>query len=502
MRLKLPSIINGCAVAVATVGAAAAATLALWQQVFSRNPFGLFYAAVMFSAWCGGLFPGLLATALAMLAIDYLLIPSFFVHSTAWRDLVQASTFIGVAVLVNYLKGRGEMAMNALRQAKQRADEANSAKDQFLAVLSHELRTPLTPALAIAAALERDSDLTSSVRADLTMLRRNIELEARLIDDLLDVTRITRGKLTLSLATVDLVNLIEHVIQICTPDAAAKGVDLTFDHQCTRRCVRGDAARLQQILWNLVKNAVKFTDAGGVVTVRCADGEQSRVRVEVSDTGVGIANDVLPRIFRAFEQGGSEVTRTFGGLGLGLAISAALAEAHQGTLTAASDGIGHGATFTLELDALIALPAIQPTREPKMDMARSLRLLLVEDHPDTSRVMARLLRSHHHHVLTASDVETALRTAENNTIDLVISDIGLPDRSGLELMSELRERYQLKGIALSGYGMEEDVNRSMEAGFDAHLTKPVNFDQLTAAITRIGRRCLDDQPVLCAAKVA
>jgi CheY-like chemotaxis protein len=209
------------------------------------------------------------------------------------------------------------------------------------------------------------------------------------------------------------------------------------------------------------------------------------VRVEVIDTGAGIAPDVLPHIFDAFEQGGNDVTRTFGGLGLGLAISAALADAHGGILTAASDGLGLGARFTLELDALEVLPIAPPPAETKPPRARRLRLLLVEDHPDTSRVMTRLLRSLDHDVHAVGDVRAALRTAERQRFDLVISDIGLPDGSGLELMRQLRERYQLKGIALSGYGREDDMRRSREAGFDAHVTKPIDFDSLAAAIADV-----------------
>jgi CheY-like chemotaxis protein len=215
------------------------------------------------------------------------------------------------------------------------------------------------------------------------------------------------------------------------------------------------------------------------------DAGVDHVRVEVIDTGAGIAPDVLPHIFDAFEQGGNDVTRTFGGLGLGLAISAALADAHGGMLTAASDGLGQGARFTLELTALESLPLAPTPTEPKPAHARRLRLLLVEDHPDTSRVMTRLLRSLDHDVHAVGDVRAALRTAEVQQFDLVISDIGLPDGSGLELMRQLRERYQLKGIALSGYGMEDDMRRSREAGFDAHVTKPVDFDSLAAAIADV-----------------
>jgi signal transduction histidine kinase/CheY-like chemotaxis protein len=479
LNYPLAVVLNGIAIAV---------TLLFWEPVFSRNPFALFYAAVMVSAWCGGIGPGLLASAISLLAIDYFLMPSFFSVLTSFRGAVQGSTFVGIAALLSWLNASRDRAMVAMEKARIEAEAANDAKDQFLAVLSHELRTPLTPVLALAAALEADPSLSDETREDATMIRRNIELEARLIDDLLDITRIRKGKLELTRETVDVATLVEHVARICHPDAAAKDIRVRMLLPRVRRSVHADPARLQQILWNLLKNAIKFTPQQGHITIACSDGEDGQVQVDVIDSGIGIEPDVLPRIFNAFEQGGSTITRTFGGVGLGLAISKALADAHGGALSAASEGPGHGACFTLTLTALPAEASIAPASGTGHPAMRSLRILLVEDHADTMRVMKRLLTNIGHTLKTASSVEAALELADAHRFDLVVSDIGLPDGTGLELMQQLRARHQLRGIAMSGYGMEEDIRRSLAAGFERHLTKPVNVDLLEASLAEMASR--------------
>jgi CheY-like chemotaxis protein len=247
--------------------------------------------------------------------------------------------------------------------------------------------------------------------------------------------------------------------------------------------VHADPARLQQIFWNLLKNAIKFTPMRGQITVNCSD-DDGRLRVDVIDSGIGIEPDVLPRIFNAFEQGGGKITRRFGGIGLGLAISKALAEAHGGTLSASSEGTGCGACFTLTLATSAAAPDVvapvsnAPVVEP-------LRVLLVEDHPDTSEVMTRLLRNLNHDVQTAASVRGARQLAQSQRFDVLISDIGLPDGTGLDLMQSLQAGHRVRGIAMSGFGMEDDVRRSLHAGFHTHLTKPVNLDLLEAAISEL-----------------
>ncbi len=375
-----------------------------------------------------------------------------------------------------------ENARRALHDALAKAEAANNAKDRFLAVLSHELRTPLAPVLATATLLLADPHLSPDLRESLEIIRRNVELEARLIDDLLDLTRVAKGKMPLTFSNVDAHVSIQHTIEICRSDIHRKRLELVTELFAERHFVQADSARLQQVFWNLVKNAVKFTPEAGRITIRSAD-DQERIRIDVSDTGMGIEPENLESIFNAFEQTGDTVTRHFGGLGLGLAISKALAEGQGGKLAAHSDGKGKGATFTIHLPSVPETkPSARQTPPPARDRSQRLRILLVEDHRDTAVVMSRLLRGLGHEVMTAPSVATSLQIAGEHVLDLVISDLGLPDGSGLDLMKQLRERHSLPVIAVSGYGMEDDLRQTQEAGFIAHLTKPVNFSQVEAVL--------------------
>jgi CheY-like chemotaxis protein len=250
-----------------------------------------------------------------------------------------------------------------------------------------------------------------------------------------------------------------------------------------------DPARLQQVFWNLIKNGIKFTPEGGTITARLAAWDvDGVVRVEVSDDGVGIDPVVLPRIFDAFEQGDTDVTRLFGGLGLGLAITKGLVELHRGTITAFSAGRNLGSTFTVTLPAIAAPEGLVQTTAsspvPHAPLSAPTRILVVEDHEETRRVLVRLLRSKGHVVFACGTVQEALDVAAREVVDLVVSDLGLPDGTGHELMSTVATRHRLPGIALSGYGMEEDLRRSREAGFLEHLTKPVDLGRLDQAIRR------------------
>lgn len=375
----------------------------------------------------------------------------------------------------------------ALRAAKDAAEQANASKDRFLAILSHELRTPLNPVLMAVAALENDPGLRPEVREDLAMIRRNVELETRLIDDLLDLSRITSGKVALKSQAVELNEAVLHVCGICHPQLLEKNIRLETDLGGHVGSVFADPARLRQILWNVLKNAVKFTPASGSVRVRTARLGPDRCEVRVEDNGIGIPANVLPRIFEAFEQGEAHITQQFGGLGLGLAITRALVELQGGTIRAESAGLGQGATFTIELPGQPAPPVTAPPPDGAGAPAAGapLRVLLVEDHADTARTLARLLRRAGFEVITAADVAGALSAAEREAPDLLVSDLGLPDGTGHELMRAVRTRRPLPGIAMSGYGMKEDLNRSLEAGFAEHLVKPVTMPDLIAAIRRV-----------------
>jgi PAS domain S-box-containing protein len=376
-------------------------------------------------------------------------------------------------------------------------EAANRAKDHFLATLSHELRTPLTPILAVSSSLGIDERLPESVRTGLEMIRRNVELEARLIDDLLDLTRVASGKLELRNEPTDVHQVIRQAFEICGGPALA-GWRLIEDLAAEEHVVWADPSRLTQVFWNLFNNALKFTPDGGTLTLRSRTEEGAAqpdrtgapcLVVEVADSGIGIEAEALPHIFDAFVQGRAGLTRRTGGLGLGLAISRAIVEAHGGSLTATSSGADRGAVFTVRLP-LDGLATAADRGAPQEEAAvaapgRPLRILLVEDHADTSETMARLLAAMGHQVTAAATAAAALAAAETADFELVISDLGLPDGDGYDLMRALRRRRPISGIALSGYGRDEDIARGRAAGFDLHLTKPVSLPALRTAIAQV-----------------
>jgi two-component system CheB/CheR fusion protein len=375
-------------------------------------------------------------------------------------------------------------ALEELREAKQQAEEASRAKDEFLAVLSHELRTPLAPVVAATAMLERRSDLPSSVRADIQMIRRNVELEARLIDDLLDLTRVSRGLIEICPESVDVATLLEETIEICAGDIVAKNLRVDLDVAENDLLVRGDAARLRQVLWNLLKNSIKFTPFGGHVLLYATHETSSQILVEVRDEGEGIDAADLNRIFAAFERGSRHGRG--GGLGLGLAISKALVELHGGTISVHSPGRGCGSTFAIRLPAGNKTDPPARSKPPAAKPVASLRILLVEDDADSRSMMARLLELDGHSVETAENAAAAFALASSKSFDLLVSDLGLPDENGLELMRRITHAgLALPSIALSGYGMQDDLDNSRDAGFLAHLVKPVNPRELTLAIQRL-----------------
>jgi signal transduction histidine kinase/ActR/RegA family two-component response regulator len=383
----------------------------------------------------------------------------------------------------------------ALRAARNEAVTANRAKDKFLAVLSHELRTPLTPVAMAATAMEMDPRLAPEFRDEMSMIRRNIDLETRLIDDLLDLSRVISGKFQIDPQPTEVHGLIHHVLEMLGPELHEKTLTVEQHLLATRDRVEGDPARLQQTLWNLLKNAAKFSDAGGKIVVRTRNESESVV-VEVADTGKGIGQDLLHRIFDPFEQGEADVTRHFGGMGLGLSIAKAVVDLHGGTIEGASDGPGRGAVFTVRLPLAGAVDgggggararAIPSTGGRPADAgAGRLRLLLVEDHVDTANILVKLLRLDGSDVRWAGSVEAALKMADaEGPFDVAVSDLGLPDGTGYDLMRQLRQQHPaVAGIAMSGYGMEDDVRLSADAGFVEHLVKPVSVPRLREAIRR------------------
>ena len=391
----------------------------------------------------------------------------------------------------------------ALRVAKELAEAASQAKDRFLAVLSHELRTPLTPVLiAVSSMLESNTD--PALLSALEMIRRNIELEARLIDDLLDLTRIVRGRLRLELEVVDIHHIIRRAVEICRDEVLVAGLTVVTDLKARHYHVMADHARIMQVAWNLIHNAVKFTPADGRLTIRTTnrpgpsgpgdgpvDGQPQRLVIEFEDTGIGIDPRVLPRIFDAFEQGHDDLRGRSGGLGLGLAISRSLAEAMGGRLTASSRGRGLGSTFRLELTtvptpaaAAANRPAASPATPSVTPRGRALRILLVEDNPDTLRFLATVLRKRGHEVVTADCIAAARAVGRPSRCPLRPAALRhrAARRQRARTDARARRRGGWLGIAMSGFGTEEDLQLSREAGFLDHLTKPIDLNRLDAVI--------------------
>lgn len=366
-----------------------------------------------------------------------------------------------------------------LRKARAAAEDASKAKNLFISILSHELRTPLTPALAILSSLEADTTLADEVREQIKMVRRNIETEAGLVDDLLDLTRASRGQVTLHFEAVDVHEALRQSLDGLQKEIEEKHLEVVFALKAKRQFAWADPRRLQQVFFNLLSNAVKFTPVGGTIALRTADAGE-RVRIQIVDSGEGIPPEMLHSIFRAFEQ--APESRKHGGLGLGLSIAKSLVAMHEGTLVAESAGAGEGATFTLEL-----LAAENPTsakgkatRKP----AKSYRLLLVEDDTDTRNALTKLLKGKGYSVTAAATVSEALQAGAAESFDLLLCDLGLPDGNGSDIIRYLKKSSDLRAIALTGFGQEEDVASALEAGFDTHITKPIKLQVLHETILK------------------
>jgi signal transduction histidine kinase/ActR/RegA family two-component response regulator len=401
---------------------------------------------------------------------------------------LQAATAVLIITAMALAAGMAERrrAVAAIEQQRATVEAANRTKDNFLAMLSHELRTPLTPVLAALDALKTERQPPAELEATLAMMRRNIELESQLIDDLLDLTRITKDKLQLQFEPVDAHQAIANVVEMCAAEASAKKLEVRFDLRASDSRVMADPAKFQQIIWNLYKNAIKFSGEKGVITLSSANHLPHILTLGVGDSGIGIEPEIMERIFNPFEQGERSFQRRFGGLGLGLTISKSLAQAHGASLIAKSDGLNRGATFLLTMKtADLEAEAAKPRVVDAQTAPAGLRVLLVDDHPDTCAALERLLTLRGHHVTAAHNMREALVTASRASFDLLISDVGLPDGNGMDLLRTMRTVQPIRGIAISGFGMDADIGKSLEAGFAEHLVKPVKLEKLEAAIARV-----------------
>ena len=386
------------------------------------------------------------------------------------------------------------------------AEGANRAKDEFLSILSHELRTPLNAILGWSAMLRQRTLSEDKVLRALETIERNAKSQAQLIEDILDISRIITGKLRLQVRPVNLVPVIESAIESVRLAAEAKSIRLQSRIDSQAGLLLGDANRLQQVLWNLLSNALKFTPKDGRVEIRL-QRVNSHAEITVSDTGLGISSDFLPFVFDRFRQHDSTTTRSYGGLGLGLAIVRQLVELHGGTVTVVSPGIGQGTTFTVTLPAMIIpLPPSDPEplnsiveTKPRVEASptlEGLKILVVDDEADALELLSTILQNNGAEVIAVASVNQALtiiETATDRSPDVLVSDIGMPDEDGYSLISKLRQLEAQRGgklpaIALTAYAGSDDRRQALLAGFQMHLTKPVDAAELVAVVASLTGR--------------
>lgn len=390
------------------------------------------------------------------------------------------------------------------RSARGESERQSRLKDEFVSTLSHELRTPLNAILGYSQILRSDSSLTPDLQEGLAVIERNARVQAQIVEDILDVSRIVSGKMRLEMQRVNLRDVIEAALETCKPAADAKGIRIGTILDSMAGPVSGDPARLQQCVWNLVSNAIKFSPRGARVQVTLQRVD-SHVEVTVSDTGQGISPDFLPFVFDRFRQADGSTTRRTAGLGLGLAIVKSLVEMHGGTIVAASEGENRGATFAISLP----LPSVQvgqdrrpsdpssPAWQPLTDrdplLLKGVKVLVVDDESDARALVRRLLRGCGAAVVTAGSAREALVMLDTTPVDVVVSDIGMPDVDGYELVRKLRQRGAARGgnvpaIALTAYARSEDRTRAMLAGFTGHVAKPLESAELIATIASLSRK--------------
>jgi signal transduction histidine kinase/ActR/RegA family two-component response regulator len=382
--------------------------------------------------------------------------------------------------------------MNGLRDA---AEAANRAKDEFLAILGHELRNPLSPILTALQLMKLRGNAGSD--RERTIIERQVNHLVRLVDDLLDVARIARGKIELKTEIVEIAEIVAKAIEMASPLLEQRAHTLTVSVPKRGLWVNGDTTRLSQVISNLLTNAAKYTPPGGNVFVRAhqAGGE---LVISVRDTGIGIAPDILPRVFDLFVQEGQAVARSQGGLGIGLTIVRSLVECHGGTVSARSDGPGKGSEFMIRLPIVAQpkelddeAPASNPPFEATLRPSNATRILVVDDNEDGAELLAMALSGRGYDTRVALDAPTALRVAAEFAPDIAFLDIGLPIMDGCELASQLRELpglANLQLVAITGYGQESDRLRTRQAGFHHHLVKPVDMETVEATVTRLDTR--------------
>jgi signal transduction histidine kinase/ActR/RegA family two-component response regulator len=507
--------------AVAIVGAASLLRQMVDPLVHDQIPYFIYVGAVVPATWFCGVGAGIVGTMLAAFLGNYLFVRPRYDAVPQPEDWIAIALFSAVAFGLVWQVGRWRRAERGLyaraqrmqeqaRRMRQQAEElgrlnaeaerTNRAKDEFLATLSHELRTPINTVVGWAYMLSQSRLSPSQVVGASEAILRNSQLQMRLIDDLLDVSRIISGKLTLNLETVNLAEIARQVLDTVQPAAAAKDIELRTSLS-PDTTLEGDPDRLRQVVWNLLSNAVKFTPKRGWVDVR-AEKRESQIRLTVSDSGAGVEREFLPHLFERFTQADSSRTRHHGGLGLGLAIVRHIAELHGGTVSAASEGRNKGASFT------ISLP-IRPVSDPVgtvdgrdgmrdgaalpvgADTLRDLRVLVVDDEADARMLVEAVLRRYGADVHTADSAEKAFQDVQRWHADVLVADIGMPEEDGYSLIRRVRalpagDGGSTPAVALTAYAQNEDRQHAFAAGFQEHVAKPVRPERLAQVVARLG----------------
>jgi signal transduction histidine kinase/CheY-like chemotaxis protein len=523
----------------ASVGIVAVARLELEALVGDVGTFGLFYVAVLVSAHFAGLGPGLLATGASSLAAALLFSrpqPGAPALSSAMM-ITRHAVFIGTGVMISWLieerrlsRDRAEDARSELarhresaraeresaeaerqklldgeRAARAQAEHMIRTKDEFLATLSHELRTPLNAVLGWSQLLRAGKMGPNDLARGLEVIERNARAQTKLVEDLLDMSRIISGKARLDVRSVDLAVVIDAAIEAVRPAAQAKSIRVSKTLDLAWSQTMGDPARLQQIIWNLLSNAIKFTPSGGSVDVTLKRVDED-IEIAVTDTGQGIAPEFMPHVFERFRQADPSVTRVHSGLGLGLAISRHLVELHGGTVRATSEGSGRGSVFAIRLPGAPEQPrervieAPPPPSEPSSEPGtytppplNGVKVLVVDDDLDARELGARILLEHNADVLTAASAAEALDVIKRERLNVLVSDIGMPGEDGYALISKVRALGEDAGgtipaIALTAFARADDRRRALLAGFQVHLPKPVDPIELIAAVAALAGR--------------
>jgi len=478
-------------VAIAATAVVFTARFLLEPALGDVAPLLMFTLSVMMSAWYGGLRPGLLATALgALLGVYFFIEPlySFRIYSLAER--IELILFLGISVSISILS-HARLSLEAKRKqllaieqdARRSAENANRLKDEFLSTVSHELRTPLTAIKGWALMLRGGRLGAAESERALDSIVRNARSQNQLIDDLLDVSRIISGKMRLNIAPLKLCSIIKAAVETVHPAAEPKGIRLSALLDPAADAMSGDAERLQQVVWNLLSNAVKFAPDGGRVEVRLERAD-SHVEITVADDGPGIKPEFLPYVFDRFRQEEGGTSRQQGGLGLGLAIVRHIVEMHGGTVHAASEGLGKGATFTVSLPIARVAPVSPEESRGKAADGRlapenpaslaGLHVLFVDDDADARWLITMILAQGGAEVRTAVSATEALAACDEWRPDVLISDIGMPGENGYVLMEKLRARESERGghipaIALTAYGRQEDRLRALSVGYESHI---------------------------------